>query len=266
MPKPVILMRNCLAEEGELQVSKRYFDVISLRSQIQIDDFVIPRYSSLPYHSELEADVILQGGKLINNTIQHNWIANFQWYWRVPELRELTPKTWHEDEFYKAPEGEYVVKGKTNSRKENWQEHMYAGTKRQAVRIGSELYRDSLIGSQGIIYREYTPLKTFEIGINGIRFTNEHRFFILDGEIVDYGYYWSNAENTDIVISDEGKNFAKKVIDIIGKMPRFYVIDVAERLDGTWTLIEINDACMSGLSCISPESFYKNLSTALKAT
>ena len=43
----------------------------------------------------------------------------------------------------------------------------------------------------------------------------------------------------------------------------FFAVDVAERASGGWTLIEINDGQMAGLSCIEPFGFYKSLSESI---
>jgi len=50
---------------------------------------------------------------------------------------------------------------------------MYANTKEGLKNTISKLLDDPLIKEQGIVIREYIPLETYEIGINGMRFTNE---------------------------------------------------------------------------------------------
>jgi len=262
--KPVILMRCCLADDGELEVAKKYFDVYECITDIPRNSLVIPRYACLPYFRELAYNINNLGSKLINSYGSFAWISEFKWYWSSPELRKITPKTWREDEFYTAEEGRFVVKGVTNSKKQNWNTSMYASTKRKAVEIGCLLYNDGLIGYQPIIYREYIPLKTFDVLLNDLPVTNEHRIFVLNGHILCNGYYWSNAENTDVKLSEEGLTFAENVINMIGGSPKAYSFDIAEKESGGWTLIEINSFEMAGLSCISPEEFYKTLSERLK--
>jgi len=51
-----ILFRQSIAEEGELQIAQKYFDVIESRCQIKSGDEIICRYSALPYYKELERD------------------------------------------------------------------------------------------------------------------------------------------------------------------------------------------------------------------
>lgn len=257
---PVILMRKCMAEDGEFDIAKQYFDVYEHVTDIPSGSLVIPRYSALPYFKELEYNVNKLGSKLINSHNSFSWISDFRWYWSNPDLRKITPKTWREDEFYTAPTDiEYVVKGVTNSKKQMFSTHMYANNKRRAVEIGCDLYNDGLIGYQPIIYREYVPLKTFEVLLNDLPVTNEHRIFVLDGKILIYSYYWSNAQNTDVELSEEGLDFANKVVSIVGCMPKAYSFDIAEKKDGGWLLIEINSFEMAGLSCIPADILYKEL-------
>lgn len=44
-----------------------------------------------------------------------------------------------------------------------------------------------------------------------------------------------------------------------------FAVDVAERADGGWIVIEVNDGCQSGTSMISPTRFYQELEAAIRA-
>lgn len=258
---PVILFRKDNEHNDEIESAKKYFDLSFSRSDpILKDKFVIPRYSSLPYHKEFEQDLSFLNSKLINSTEQHNWIANYDYY---EYLKEYLPESWDDNTFpYSNYAGPFVVKGKTNSRKHSWLNNMFAPTRKDAIEIGCKLALDSLISEQGIVYKKYIPLKTFEYGMGGIPFSNEWRFFLLGTQIVDYGYYWSIASNESIEkakLDEEAFNLVKNVAKIASQYVNFYVIDIAEKESGGWIVIELNDACMSGLSTIKEDSFYSNL-------
>lgn len=263
---PVVLFRRSLAEEGEFEVCRKYFRVITQRTELVLPDIpfphlVIPRYSALPYYDELERDIDNLGGVLINSLKQHNYIANFEWY---DDLKDFTPRTWFDDDIYRADcDGPFVVKGKTNSKKFHWDRLMYADNKRSAVHIAGELMNDNLIGTQGVIYREYVPLKTFEVGLNGLPFSNEWRFFFYKEEMLSYGYYWSIAEKTDYEVDPACIEFAKTIAKIAATKVNFFVLDVAEKENGGWVLIEVNDGSMSGLSENNPDVLYSNLKKVL---
>lgn len=257
MNVPALYFRCDREREEEYAVAKKIFGENLVDSRVGVvNRTVIGRYSVLPYYQELEADLKMQGSSLINTYAQHRYIANFDYYHDIP--KGMTPKTWFNfvdiDE-----EGPYVVKGLTNSRKGQWNTMMFAETKRQAVEIANDLLNDPLIGPQGVIVRKYVPLVTYEIGINGLPFTNEWRFFFYGRNIMCYNYYWSIADGVPGTIDFDGINFAKKIAKIISTKVPFFVIDVAEKAEGGWTLIEVNDGQMSGLSCNDPEVLYNNL-------
>ena len=250
-----ILFRESLAEPNELESAQKYFDVVHNRTNCK-NELVIGRYSCLPYYLELEKDLQNLNCKLINPYSEHSYIANFDWYY---DVKQYTFDTYNDNNFYNAPEGAYVVKGKTNSKKMLWNKLCFALNKQDALKIASELSQDALIGQQGIIYRLYEPLETFEIGLNGLPMTNEFRFFFIGKNLIDYGYYWSIAQNEQKCDSSF-IDFAKMIAKIISEYCTFFVLDIAKTIKGELRLVEVNDGQMSGLSCISPDRFYKTLS------
>jgi hypothetical protein len=56
---------------------------------------VIGRYSVLPFYREVEADLAVNGCKLINSFAQHCWIANFEYY---RHFKDVTPETWDDSQ------------------------------------------------------------------------------------------------------------------------------------------------------------------------
>jgi hypothetical protein len=260
MRKPIILFRDELSVEGELQIAKQYFDVVEYRSEIPSNSLVIGRYSCLPYYNELEKDVTNIGSQLINTYKQHQWIANFEYYEAV---KDHTFKTWFSAVELPDDGTQFVVKGVTNSRKNQWDTLMFASNKRQAIEIMFELQKDSLIGSQPIIFRKYEPLVTYETGINNQPFTNEWRFFLYKEQILSFGYYWSQAYNKNVEIDTKGIELVKSLAPIVSQYVNFYVLDVGQKQDGSWVLIEINDGQQSGLSENDPHVLYSNLISTL---
>src|SRR5690606_4969212 len=153
-----------------------YFDTYDCRTEVLNESLVIGRYSVLPFYKELEKDLNNKNCKLINSYNEHNWIASFDWYFSNEEIRKYTPKSWLEYDLQYIKneyEGPYVVKGQTNSRKHNWNTHMYAETFKDLINVISNLKNDVLICNQTLIIRKYEKLKTLEIGVNGLPFTNE---------------------------------------------------------------------------------------------
>lgn len=250
----MILFRKCVDPDEEL-VAKKYFDVINYRSEIQPNRIIIPRYSSLPFYHELEQDVMNLGSRLINSYRQHQWITNLDYY---EILKDYTFRTWFSLEEINHLDIPMIVKGKINSKKHTWNRTMYAKNRDEARSIYFGLLDDSLIGNQTIIFREYVPLKTYGKGLYDLPFTNEWRFFFYQEELVSYGYYWANSD-FDGEMNEEGIEFAKNLAKICSEYVGFYVLDIAQKEDGNWILVEINDGTMSGLSRIDPDQFYSRL-------
>lgn len=261
--KPVILFRKTfdIDTENEFLMCKDFFTTVEYRSDIPRDSFVICRYSSLPYFDELYYDLCKINSISINTPDQYKYIANFSYY---DDIKEFTFPTWFDS--FNLPEGEFVVKGKTNSRKHQWNSLMFAKNRSKAIEIGCELLYDPLISSQGVIYRKYVPLETFEIGINDLPMTNEWRLFYFKNKLLCYGYYWTSLddvskfqESVEQDLKINGLSFAQNVAEIISKKVNFFVLDIAKTQSNEWILVEINDGQMAGLSFCDPKIFYKNL-------
>lgn len=251
-----ILFRRSLSEENEYSAAAKYFSMIEYRSEIK-GGLIIPRYSSLPYYEELERDVSNMGGTLINSYAQHKYIANYSYY---QDIKDFTFKSWKLGEF-NIPDIPLVVKGATNSKKWEWNTNMFAENRKKAYDIASRLSKDSLVGTQDIIFKEYIPLKNIEIGLNGLPFSEEYRFFFYKNQLITGGFYWSGAETAEdyINIPPDIEEFARHISFLVKDNVNFYVIDVARKADNKPICIELNCGTMSGLSMISPDIFYGRL-------
>jgi hypothetical protein len=260
--QPIILFRSELAFQYELRVVREYFEVIEQRCACPKDRLVIGRYSILPFYQELERDIEIMGSRLVNTWEQHHWIANFDYY---QDLKEYTAESWDDSNIHLCRHpGPFVVKGRLNSLKHRWKDRMFAKTKRQAIELGKELAQDSNIREQGVIYRKYVPLVTYEVGLHDLRYTNEWRLFYLGNTRISHGYYWSLAENVvDRTLSQEGFSFADRVAAIAAQQTRFFTLDIAEKEEGGWILIEVNDGQSSALSENDAHVLYGNLQNAL---
>ena len=109
--------------------------------------------------------------------------------------------------------------------------------------VTSGYRKTSEIKEQGVVFRKYVPLKTFELGRNELPYTNEWRFFFFGTTLLSVGYYWSvgdcfrQAELTDDCLAK-----SQKIAQIASRFATFFTLDLAETQEGDWILIEINDA------------------------
>jgi hypothetical protein len=277
--KPVVLFRCDGTEEHleERAAAKAYFDVVRLRTEVPPGSLVIPRYATLPegvHHRELEADLknLCVSNLLLNSTYEHDWIANFDWCWALEEhfgKGVATPRSWTLEQFPYAFDAKppFVVKGRTKGRKDRFGTHMYAGDRVAVSEVSAELALDPMVGPQGLVVREYAPLKTFEHDLGGCPISNEWRTFWLRDRMLCAGYYWSCASDrakSQASFGAEALDFAQGIADYVAKHATGFVLDVAEKADGGWTLVEVNDLTCAGLSDCDADQFYRELLEALR--
>lgn len=237
--EPALLFRRSLASKYELRHAEKYFRIEESRVRCH-NCLVVGRYAIEPFYDELDSDLHLLGSRLINTPEEHRWITSFDYY---QQLQGFTPETWDEENFYMCQyPGPFVVKGKLNSKKHNWDTHMFAASKQAALEVAERLKVDADLRQQGVVFRKYVPLLTYEVGLHGLRYTNEWRLFFFGETLLSAGYYWSLADCLDRVeLKPPGMQLARDVARIAGKFTKFYTLDVAETEEGDWILIEIND-------------------------
>jgi hypothetical protein len=261
--QPTIFIRDVFEYEQEIQVIKRHFEFADSRIGL-IGRLVIGRYSVLPNVKELEKDLAMQGSILINTYKQHQYIANFDYY---HDVEEYTPKTWFRLSDIPKEDCSFVLKGSTNSRKDQWKTKMFAEDYKAAVNVYCELANDSVISDQNIIIRRYVPLKSFGASLSGVPFANEWRLFFYKTKRIGMGYYWINSDfEIPKIESVPNKAFelADKVAKIISEKIDFFVLDIAETQSGDWILIEANDAQMCSLGGVDADDLYRNLRDELQ--
>jgi hypothetical protein len=265
-----ILFRGSLTEEKELQAASKYFPIIDSRAKVSKGDFIIPRYSVVPFAKEFFDDMNYMGVKTINSYYQFQYIADLKNY--IQDLSDLTFKTWlASDGLNHLPENRsFVLKGETNSKKFEWKEMMFAKDKKSVSEIHSRLLKDGIIGDQEIYVREYVPLKRFATSFKDLPITNEYRFFIVNKQVISSGYYWSNyyedllAQDYNLSPDQVPKNFINQVIDRVGDNCNAYVIDVGQTENNDWVVIELNAFEQSGLSENDPDNLYRKLREVIK--
>lgn len=258
-----VLFRELDHESNELSICKSHISTVEYRTQTAPHSTVIGRYSVLPFYRELEQELKIHGSKLINSYREHSWVANIT-SWAGPGriLEQVTPTVY--TNWSDLPEGSYVVKGKTNSRKHQWNTHMFAPTREDVPKIARRLYDDPLLLQQGLVARPYIPLKKLSEGINDLPISNEWRTFWLRTEhqvcMIHSEFYWSSF---DVTPGDKPpflwmQEIAEKITPCI----HFFVMDVAQTEASDWIVIELNDGQMSGLN--NYEGLYKSLSVLEK--
>lgn len=256
-----ILFRSCSDTLEEFEIARSIWgedNVVNYRALCRPGSLVVGRYSVLPYYKESYEDLALSGAHLIHTPDQHDFCADLRrWY---PLIEDLTFKSYWGVGYGNVPDSPegWVVKGQTNSRKQLWNTHMRAPT-RQALRdVMVRLMDDTLIGHQDLIVREFVPLEFVEESLNGLQASNEWRVFVLDGQILCTGFYWSWVEEPPEHFPVEAEAVVLQAIERLSAL-RFYVLDVAKTAAGDWKIVELNAGQMSGLSLCDPTLLYTRL-------
>jgi hypothetical protein len=270
MAKPVVLFRHDPDWVAEYRAAALHLERVWLyRSQVEPGSLVIGRYSVEPFYADLEAELALSGSRLINSLAQHRWITDLL-PWADPHgglLQGLTPPAW--TEWGSLPEGAYVVKGRTYSRKHQWQTHMFAPTRAAIADIARRLYDDPLVSQAGLVVRPYVALAPLGEGINGLPISNEWRTFWLATKAgpvcLGRGFYWTSYPELAAQArwTEEAASLVQAAALRVAQRVPFFVLDVAETRRGDWTVIEVNDGQMSGLCGVEPDGFYANLARQL---
>lgn len=158
-----------------------------------------------------------------------------------------------------------IIKDYVKSRKHEWAEACYipAAADRAAVeRVVQrflELQGDDL--NEGLVFREFVgfrPLATHSR--SGMPLTKEYRVFVLDGEPFYTVPYWEEGEyDTDPPPLDAFREVMRSV-----RSP-FYTMDLAQRMDSEWLIVELGDGQVAGLpDQADPAVFYAALATKVR--
>jgi hypothetical protein len=247
--------------------------IVELIHDIPAGSVVIPRYRAIPFGDLLEREVAAHGSELINTFHQHRNIADSSAWTYL--LDGFTPPSFGIEDIPNLPEGEWFVKGETNSLKNRWREACYAPTTRELITVVSNFQKDAFVGHQRVVIKPFERFRQLTghdgeplISISGQPIWNERRVFVLDGVPISQGAYWSNFEDdaSDARISDPWL-FADTLAAVISRvrhLARFMVIDLAETPEGDWRVIELNDGSMAGLSNNNPDQLWANFATVIR--
>lgn len=139
-----------------------------------------------------------------------------------------------------------IVKDYVKSRKHEWREACFipsAADRDGVARVTGRflaLQGDDLQG--GLVFRAYVPFRTTgSHPQSGMPLAVEHRALIFDGQPLLTRPYWEGVYLPDEPPLDL---FAPAIAAIPS---RFFTLDLAQREDGIWMIVELGDAQVAGL-------------------
>jgi hypothetical protein len=140
-----------------------------------------------------------------------------------------------------------VLKDYVKSRKHEWFDACFIRSASDGVeihRIVSNFLRlqgESLVG--GLVFREFVDFK--RIGVHSksrMPLVREFRLFVCDGQLVINAPYWAEGQ-----YEGEIPNL-RALGDLLPRIrSRFFAIDAAQREDGSWLVVELNDGGSAGV-------------------
>ena len=261
----VVHFQGALSDPDEIWAAGLFLSTYKYISSLPTNSLVAPRYTVLPFKEDYFSELKYFNITPINSLEQFNYVANL-WNW-YHDLKDFTPKTYKNLASLPDKGTSFILKGATNSRKSQWNTHMFAKDKEAARAVFEKLVDDSLIGQQDIYIREYFPLYTYTTGINGLPITKEFRFFFYKTRVLASGFYWDS--HTDCLdelplTSEVPLDLVQSESEIISKNVNFFVVDFAQTAVGEWIVVEVNSGEMSGLACCDPAQLYSNLRKAVE--
>jgi hypothetical protein len=156
-----------------------------------------------------------------------------------------------------------IVKDYVKSRKHEWNEACYipSASDRQVVeRVVTrflQLQGEDL--NEGLVFREFVNFEPLTAHSKShMPLTREFRLFVLDGQIIFSTPYWEEGDygagTNAFPPIDLFRQVAQKIQN------RFFTMDVAQKRDGTWNIVELGDGQVAGLPARADvDAFYRAL-------
>jgi hypothetical protein len=167
-----------------------------------------------------------------------------------------------------APFGDrpVIIKDYVKSRKHEWYEACFIpnasddAAVRRVVERFLELQGADL--NAGLVLREFVDLQPLaEHSKSGMPLTQEFRLWFVDGRRIYSSQYWEEGNYTSATPPDDlFADVAQQVRSC------FFTMDVAQKRDGTWIIIELGDGQVAGLpATANAAQFFQALSGVLRA-
>lgn len=220
----------------------------------------IARVGLIADYAEVYARLSDQGLVLINSPEQSKR-ANDLSVW-APRLLELTPKSliFQGDVDIERVEDElgYPLFVKTVQQTLGHRRDLAFVDDRASLLRSIAAYRGALtLRGQALAIRQRVPLRLLDDDVPEGRVPTafEVRVFVLEGVVVGLGAYWSGAA---MPLREEQEEAIRALaLEAYARLEvPFLAVDIAQHADGSWLVIETNDAQESGYAQIDAEGMW----------
>ena len=224
---------------------------------------VIARVGALDDYASTYQELQREGIRLVHSPDEYLRATRLpQWY---PLLEDLTPKSlW----FSEPPDPQVVadelgwpifMKGARQTSRHKRSLSIIAGPD-ELRRALDHYVEDPILGWQDVVCRTLAPLRPVEDpDPERIPSSYEFRSFWWRGELAGIGRYWWEGAEYDLREDERAgalgvaRGAARRL-----NVP-FLVVDVAQRTDGEWIVIECNDGQESGYAGVSPFALWQEV-------
>ncbi|UBV44775.1 ATP-grasp domain-containing protein (plasmid) [Deinococcus taeanensis] len=140
-----------------------------------------------------------------------------------------------------------IVKDYVKSRKHEWDEACFipdATDIEPAMQvIETFLSRQGEQFQGGVVLRAFEPFKALGThSRSGMPLTQEYRLFVHDGEVISSDMYWEEGDYPEAALPLE------RFVEVARRVnSRLFTMDVAQREDGEWLVVELGDGQVAGL-------------------
>lgn len=244
-------------------------EILSYKKDLKKDTMVFWLGYVPDYEIYVQVDDILKNYNLnlINTPLEFAKSEYFDQYY--PLLEDLTCKSFVATSLEYAQEKAEILKypiflkGTVQSLKKFGWQKCIANNKEELIEIFTELQTKTSFSLGKIILREYTKLKYKEIGGMNIPQAHEYRFFLYNNKIIDYSYYW-NSVNTYTLTKQEKEHIQNLAIQTAKKIQTPLIsVDIAQKDNEDWLVIETGDGQFSDIRGISPIKFSYSIKNSI---
>lgn len=224
----------------------------------------VARVGALDDYAASHARLLEEGVRLVHDPEEYLRATRLpRWY---PLLEGLTPKSlWFEGT---APDPARIeaelgwpifMKGARQTSRHRRRLSIIEGPD-DLARALEEYAQDPILGWQDVVCRRLEALRRVEDpDPERVPSSYEFRTFWWRGQLVGCGRYW--WQGVDYALTDEERGPALAVAAEAARRVAvpFLVVDIAQRADGGWIVIECNDAQESGYAGVSPVALWQEL-------
>jgi hypothetical protein len=226
-------------------------------------------YVPLPSHYEaIHAAALTKNIRIINAPDEFRRAEEFDRFY--PRLGELTARSAVADSL-EACEAAAVemgypvfVKGTIQSLKSKGVEACVAHDASQLRAIAGRILQSHRRSLGKVIVRELVALRHSRTGPGGFPLGREYRLFVLRGEVVGLGYYWEGEDALAELHAGERETLIALACEAARRVAVPYLtVDIGQRDNGDWLVIEVGDAQFSGLSQVPIHALWSRLAFSL---